>query len=234
MYQKRNPIIFIALFFLVTSCSTDSKRVEVDTNTTIRVQSETFTSNPDNYNFNWIPPSLEKGSYHYDIKDNIMLFTPLAPGDYDIALVVTGMTNETIHEEKFLYTSVGDKIFTPVAQKHINSVSTTPPNITSDPETEPEVQNKIASSNEPESQRKDLWTVQVLSKPSYLDAERYVNSVSQKGFSAWIDKPWLNPKDGTEYFRVCIGSTSKKDAYRIKDEISRVLNIKDTWVRPLK
>ena len=73
MYQKRNPIIFIALFFLVVSCSTETKRVEVDTNTTIRVQSETFTSNPDNYNFNWIPPSLEQGSYHYDIKDNIML-----------------------------------------------------------------------------------------------------------------------------------------------------------------
>ena len=45
MYQKRNPIIFIALFFLVVSCSTETKRVEVDTNTTIRVQSETFTSN---------------------------------------------------------------------------------------------------------------------------------------------------------------------------------------------
>jgi len=234
MYQKRNPIIFIALFFLVVSCSTETKRVKVDTNTTIRVQSETFTSNPDNYNFNWIPPSLEQGSYHYDIKDNIMLFTPLAPGNYDIALVVTGMTNETIHEETFFYTSVGDKIFTPVAQKHINSVNSTPPNLTSEAESVQEVHNETASSNEPEPQKKDLWTVQVLSKPSYLDAERYVNTVLQKGFSAWIDKPWLNPKDGTEYFRVCIGSTSEKDAYRIKDEISRVLNIKDTWVRPLK
>jgi len=229
MVKIKNPIIYIALLLVIIGCSTEQERILVDTNTTIRIYSQSFENDPDNYNFNWIPPSSTQGSYQYNIKNNIMLFTPLEPGNYDIELVVTGMTNETVHEEKFLYTSVGDKIFTAIPKKHLNNVNENQKNI------QPKIIEQTKSVNKKNTKieiSSDLWTVQVLSKPTYYEAEKSANDIINKGFTPWVEE-FYNNKDNKTYYRVCIGSTTMQEAKKIKSDVINILNIKNPWVRKI-
>ena len=95
--QKLTHLAFIIIF---TSCGSEPDFQEIMINKTVKVFSEDYHNDAENYTFKWEPPvGPSKMVIPFDLKNDMLIFSPKLKGDYQIHLSITDIADEVIAEE---------------------------------------------------------------------------------------------------------------------------------------
>ena len=99
-------IHFIILIFFI-SCGSDPDYQEVMVNKTVKVFSEDYHDQAENYTFKWQPiigPNNEK--IIVDLKYDMLIFTPETVGNYEVNLSIEDISEEVVREEIFYFKAI--------------------------------------------------------------------------------------------------------------------------------
>ena len=93
-------LIHIIIILLFAACSSYTGHHEIIVNKTVKVFSKEYHNKSEDYIFKWNPPIGPNNKViPFDLKDDMLLFTPIQVGDYQIHLSITNISNEIIAEE---------------------------------------------------------------------------------------------------------------------------------------
>ena len=106
-------IKIILVSFVIVSCQTTEKWIEISTNVEIKVFSERGLNLGNDYLFKWTPPlKYSDRTSNFDIKPDFTIdgknlyFTPKISENYLISLEVTNLNDSTIYVENFYYNAI--------------------------------------------------------------------------------------------------------------------------------
>ena len=134
--QKLTHLIFI---LILTSCGTEPEFQEVMINKTVKVFSQDYHNDAENYTFKWEPPvGPSKMVVPFDLKNDMLIFSPKLEGDYQIHLSITDISDEVIAEEMFYYRAIAETIEVAIAK----------------PIPEEDITKQISTVNEPKKKTK--------------------------------------------------------------------------------
>ena len=235
--NKLIKIIFIIVFF---SCNSDLEYQTVIINKSIKVFSKEYHNKAENYLFKWEPPLYPNGEpVMFDLKDDMLIFTPELEGKYHIHLSITDISNQIVAEEMFYYNAIKDTINNSKSNKNIAIIEqtnkaqqtnqtlqkkTTSSNSKIKKTTKSKVK-KTPSSNKPNSN----YTIQFAAWPSLEQANSDKIELIDEGFDAYIQRFYIKNKDEV-WYRVRIGNfKTKKTAIKIKNQIESITN-KKCWL----
>ena len=112
--QKLTHLAFIIIF---TSCGSEPDFQEIMINKTVKVFSQDYHNDAENYTFKWEPPvGPSKMVVPFDLKNDMLIFSPELEGDYQIHLSITDISDEVIAEEMFYYRAIAETIEVAIAK----------------------------------------------------------------------------------------------------------------------
>ena len=101
--------LFIILFF--TACGIDPDYQEVMVNKSVKVYSQDYHDKAENYTFKWEPPmGPNNDAVLFDLKNDMLIFSPIVEGNYQIHLSITDISDEVVDEEMFFYRAVAETL----------------------------------------------------------------------------------------------------------------------------
>ena len=236
----RKPIEIVTLLFIF-SCGSSPDYQEVMVNRTVKVYSKEYHAEAENYTFKWEPPiGPIKKPIPFDLKNDMLIFTPNSEGDYQIHLSITDISNEVIAEELFYYRVVAETLEVAIAPQkpdekspHSSSIvkkpkPTLPPEIQKKTKSRP-VQ-KVRKKAPVKKQAKDAnYTIQVAAWPSLELARKDQLRLIEEGFDAYTQRFFRKEKDAI-WYRVRIGNFSDKmKAQKMQKQIESIIGSK-TWL----
>ena len=112
--QKLTHLAFIIIF---TSCGSEPDFQEIMINKTVKVFSQDYHNDAENYTFKWEPPvGPSKMVVPFDLKNDMLIFSPKLEGDYQIHLSITDISDEVIAQEMFYYRAIAETIEVAIAK----------------------------------------------------------------------------------------------------------------------
>ena len=118
--------ITILLFFI--GCGSEQDYQEVMINKSVKVFSKNYHDKAENYTFKWEPPMDPNNKpIPFDLKNDMLIFSPSIEGNYQIHLSITDISDEVVSEEMFYYKAIPETlsvaIIEPTYKKHISEHS---------------------------------------------------------------------------------------------------------------
>ena len=102
-------LFYILFIILLHSCNSEPTYKEILINKTIKVTSSNYQDDVDNYTYKWDPPMNPKNELvPFDLKNNMLIFTPNEEGKYHIHLTITDISDEIVGQEEFYYLAIPD------------------------------------------------------------------------------------------------------------------------------
>ena len=109
-------IHFIIILFII-SCGTDPQYQQVMVNKTVKVLSQNYHNRAENYLFKWKPPiGPSNQPVQFDLKSDMLIFSPKVEGNYKIHLSITDISHEIIAEEIFYYRAIPETLEVSIAE----------------------------------------------------------------------------------------------------------------------
>ena len=106
----RKVIYFIILIFFIY-CGSDPDYQEIMVNKTVKVYSQGYHNEAENYFFKWEPPvGPSNRPVSFDLKNDMLIFSPKIEGNYQLHLSITDITHEIIAEELFYYKAIPETL----------------------------------------------------------------------------------------------------------------------------
>jgi len=102
--HKNISLIILLIFF---GCKFHPPYQEVMVNKTVKVFSEDYHDQAENYTFKWHPiigPNNE--NIVVDLKYDMLIFTPETVGNYEVNLSIEDISEEVVSEETFYYKAI--------------------------------------------------------------------------------------------------------------------------------
>ncbi len=213
-------------------------------NKSVKVYSADYHNHAENYTFKWMPPQgPDDTPVPFDLKNDMLIFSPERVGIYEIHLSITDISDEVIAEEVFYYLAVKETlsvaIAEPIAELEPKAEAklekkATPPVIQKSKKKPP---NKKSKKSPPPAKKKAdntiIYTIQVSARPSLEKARIDQLQLLDEGFDAYIQRHYRNEKDAV-WYRVRVGSfRDKPTANKVKQEIDNFLGI-NSWLDLVK
>ena len=233
--QKLTHLAFIIIF---TSCGSEADFQEIMINKTVKVFSQDYHNDAENYTFKWEPPiGPSKMVVPFDLKNDMLIFSPKLVGDYQIHLSITDISDEVIAEEMFYYRAIAETIEVAIAKpspeeditKQISTVSKpkkktrAKTNINQQSKTSKKQTKKSTNSNNVH------YTIQVAAWPSLEHARLDQLKLIEEGMDAYIQRHYRN-EDDQVWYRVRIGNfKSKENASIVQKQIESITHA-ETWL----
>ena len=86
-------------------------------NKSVKVYSEDYHNHAENYTFKWMPPKGPDDSpVLFDLKNDMLIFSPEKVGNYEIHLSIADIADEVISEEVFYYLAVKETTVVAIAK----------------------------------------------------------------------------------------------------------------------
>ena len=233
--QKLTHLIFIIIFI---SCGTEPEFQEVMINKTVKVFSQDYHNDSENYTFKWEPPvGPSKVVVPFDLKNDMLIFSPKVEGDYQIHLSIADISDEVIAEEMFYYRAIAETIEVAIAKpipeedltKQISTVNE--PKKKTRAKTNINQQSKTRKKQNKKSTNIDNvhYTIQVAAWPSLEHARLDQLKLIEEGMDAYIQRHYRN-EDDQVWYRVRIGNfKSKENASIFQKKIESITHAK-TWL----
>ena len=233
--QKLTHLAFIIIF---TSCGSEPDFQEIMINKTVKVFSQDYHNDAENYTFKWEPPvGPSKMVVPFDLKNDMLIFSPKLEGDYQIHLSITDISDEVIAEEMFYYRAIAETIEVAIAKpspeeditKQISTVNK--PNKKTRAKTNINQQSKTRKKQNKKSTNIDNvhYTIQVAAWPSLEHARLDQLKLIEEGMDAYIQRHYRN-EDDQVWYRVRIGNfKSKENASIVQKQIESITHAK-TWL----
>jgi len=231
---------FIHLVFIIifTSCGTEPEFQEVMINKTVKVFSQDYHDDAENYTFKWEPPvGPSKIVVPFDLKNDMLIFSPKVEGEYHIHLSITDISDEVIAKEIFYYRAIAETIEVAIAKpnhkgditKQFSNVikqkekNRTKINIDQQSKTSKKQNEKLTNNNDVH------YTIQVAAWPSLEHARLDQLKLIEEGIDAYIQRHYRN-EDDQVWYRVRIGNfKSKENASIVQKQIESITHAK-TWL----
>ena len=233
--QKLTHLAFIIIF---TSCGSEPDFQEIMINKTVKVFSQDYHNDAENYTFKWESPvGPLKMVVPFDLKNDMLIFSPKLEGNYQIHLSITDISDEVIAEEMFYYRAIAETIEVAIAKpspeeditKQISTVKK--PMIKTKANTNIKQQSKASKKqNEKSTNRNNVhYTIQVAAWPSLEHARLDQLKLIEEGMDAYIQRHYRN-EDDQVWYRVRIGNfKSKENASIVQKQIESITHAK-TWL----
>ena len=233
--QKLTHLAFIIIF---TSCGSEPDFQEIMINKTVKVFSQDYHNDAENYTFKWEPPvGPSKMVVPFDLKNDMLIFSPKLEGNYQIHLSITDISDEVIAEEMFYYRAIAETIEVAIAKpnpeeditKHISTVKK--PERQTRAKTNINQQSKTRKKQNKKSTNIDnvYYTIQVAAWPSLEDARLDQLKLIEEGMDAYIQRHYRN-EDDQVWYRVRIGNfKSKENASIVQKQIESITHA-ETWL----
>ena len=195
---------------VIVSCQESQHWQEIEVGKTVKIKSEKFNLNNNNYIFNWSKPIGEDQGIEFIIQHDKILVEAKEIGEYTIDLTVENLSNKIVHTETFYLNAIPNK---------------NPSNNTN--------KTKESKKKKNDVQKNQRYTIQVASWPNLNNAIEDKDNLISLGYDAYIEKYSNNEKNITRW-RVRIGSfESKSLASEIKKELAKFRG-KDIWIDKIK
>lgn len=234
----RKVIHFIIILFFIT-CGSGPDYQEVMVNKTVKVYSQGYHNEAENYFFKWEPPvGPSNQPVPFDLKNDMLIFSPEIEGDYKIHLSITDFSHEVISEEIFYYIAIAETLEVAIAgtkpEKDIPTQSSVVKNPTNDiiKLSKSLLKQKKQSATKTENVH---YTIQVAAWPSLEQARIYQLKLIEEGVDAYIQRNYRKEKDEI-WYRVRIGNFSDKiKAQKMQEQIESITGV-ESWldVIPIK
>ena len=233
--QKLTHLAFI---IILTSCGSEPDFQEIMINKTVKVFSQDYHNDAENYTFKWEPPvGPSKMLVPFDLKNDMLIFSPKLEGDYQIHLSITDISDEVIAEEMFYYRAIAETIEVAIAKpsleeniaKQISTVKK--PKKKTRAKTNINQQSKKSKKQTKKSTNIDNvhYTIQVAAWPSLEHARLDQLKLIEEGMDAYIQRHYRN-EDDQVWYRVRIGNfKSKENASIVQKQIESITHAK-TWL----
>ena len=233
--QKLTHLSFIIIF---TSCGSEPDFQEIMINKTVKVFSQDYHNDAENYTFKWEPPvGPSKMILPFDLKNDMLIFSPKLEGDYQIHLSITDISDEVIAEEMFYYRAIAETIEVAIAKpspeenitKQISTVKK--PKKKTRAKTNINQQSKRRKKQNKKSTNIDNvhYTIQVAAWPSLEHARLDQLKLIEEGMDAYIQRHYRN-EDDQVWYRVRIGNfKSKENASIVQKQIESITHA-ETWL----
>ena len=233
--QKLTHLAFIIIF---TSCGSEPDFQEIMINKTVKVFSQDYHNDAENYTFKWEPPvGPSKMVVPFDLKNDMLIFSPKLEGDYQIHLSITDISDEVIAEEIFYYRAIAETIEVAIAKpnseeditKQISTVKKTKKKNRA--KTNINQQSKTRKKQNKKSTNIDNvhYTIQVAAWPSLEYARLDQLKLIEEGMDAYIQRHYRN-EDDQVWYRVRIGNfKSKENASIVQKQIESITHA-ETWL----
>ena len=228
----RKVIYFIILIFFI-SCGSDPDYLEVMVNKTVKVYSKDYHNKAENYFFKWEPPiGPSNQSIPFDLKNDMLIFSPSIKGNYKVHLSITDISHEVIAEEMFYYQAIAETLEVSIAEtkpeKDIPKQSSV---------IRKQKNKKIKHPKPSQKQRKISakktenihYTIQIAAWPSLEQARIDQLKLIEEGVDAYIQRNYRKEKDEV-WYRVRIGNFSNKiKAQEMQKQIDSITG-KKSWL----
>ena len=228
----RKVIHFIILLFFIT-CGSNPDYQEVMVNKTVKVYSQDYHNEAENYFFKWEPPvGPSNQPVRFDLKNDLLIFSPEIEGDYNIHLSITDISHEVISEEIFYYRAIAETLEVAIAETKPEKDIPTQSSIVKNPKNE-----IIKLSNPPQKEKKQSasktenihYTIQVAAWPSLEQARIDQLKLIEEGVDAYIQRNYRKEKDEV-WYRVRIGNFSDKiKAQKMQQQIESITGV-ESWL----
>ena len=234
-------LIYLIILIIFTACGSSPDYQEVMVNKTVKVYSQDYHNEAENYTFKWEPPKgPSKKAISFDLKNDMLIFSPEIEGDYQIHLSITDISDEVIAEEMFYYRAIAETLEVAIA-KIIPEEKIPPlPSVVKMPEkkTTSQAKKKKSSKSSKKTDRQSQgrkktenvdYTIQIAAWPSLGQARKDQLRLIEEGFDAYIERHYRKEKDAI-WYRVRIGKFSNKNnALEIQKQVDSILGIK-SWL----
>ena len=225
-------IHFIILIFFI-SCGSVPDYQEVMVNKTIKVYSQAYHKEAENYFFKWEPPiGPSNKPILFDLKNDMLIFSPDFEGDYHIHLSITDISHEVIADEMFYYRAIAETLEVAIAETKPGMDIPTQSSVVKKPinekikHTKPSQKRKIKSTTKTEYV---YYTIQVAAWPSLEQARIDQLKLIEEGIDAYIQRNYRKKNDKV-WYRVRIGNFSNKiKAQEMQEQIESITGVK-TWL----
>ncbi len=239
-------IALIVLLILI-GCKLQPQYQEVMVNKTVKVFSEDYHDQAENYTFKWQPiigPNNEKITVKMnDMKYDMLIFTPLTVGNYEVNLSIEDISEEVVAEEIFYFKAIPETTEVAIVEpkKEIQ------PPVRSIIEMKAETQTAIKSESKPANNQKPKKTtavkkqpprsmvslteyaIQISAWPSLEEARKHQLELIDEGFDAYTQRFFYQKRDKV-WYRVRVGNfSSRNKALKVKKRIESFTGIK-TWL----
>ena len=228
----RKVIHFIILFFFIT-CGSDHNYQEVMVNKTVKVYSQDYHNEAENYFFKWgLPVGPSNQPVRFDLKNDMLIFSPKMEGDYNIHLSITDISHEVISEEIFYYRAIAETLEVAIAETKPEKDVPTQSSVVKKPNNE-----IIKLSKSPQKRKKQSasitenirYTIQVAAWPSLEQARIDQLKLIEEGVDAYIQRNYRKEKDEV-WYRVRIGNFSDKiKAQKMQEQIESITGV-ESWL----
>ena len=234
-------LIHVIILIIFIACGSNPDYQEVMVNKTVKVYSQYYHQDAENYTFKWEPPKgPSKKTISFDLKNDMLIFTPEVEGDYQIHLSITDISDEVIAEEMFYYRAIAETLEVAITKIKSEEEIPPPPSVVKKPaqKTTLKVKKKKSSKSAKKTsiQSKDRkktenvnYTIQIAAWPSMEQARMDQLRLIEEGFDAYIEHHYRKEKDAV-WYRVRLGKfPDKSKALDVQKQIESILGIK-SWL----
>ena len=236
--------IFTILFFIIISCGSSPQKKEVIVNKTVKVFSEKFHNQAENYTFKWQPPiDPNNNKTIFDLKSDMLIFTPKKIGTYKVSLSIEDIAGEIVAKEIFLFNAIQEttRVALLNSEEKPIDVSNLQHEKYSNKKTSEEKQKatdeKIKVEKKIIPRKKTIkktglnyeYAIQISSWPSLEEARKHQLELIELGFDAYTQRFYSKNNDAI-WYRVRMGKfLTKKKAQKIKKQVEDATGI-ITWL----
>ena len=235
--------ILIIVLLVLFGCSGPQHR-EVMVNRTVKVFSEDYHGQAENYTFKWKPPvGPNKEKIIFNLKNDMLIFTPKKVGNYEVNLSIEDISDEVIAKEIFYFKAVPETTEVAIVESKKGTAPAPPTIIEKKPEKQAvgNIQTRLIKEQAPtKSSKKNTrstqsnisnaeYAIQISAWPTLEEARKYQLELIDKGFDAYTQHFYLKKKDQV-WYRVRVGNyTNRNKALKVMKQIESITGI-TTWL----
>ncbi len=231
-------LIHFAILLVLTACGSKPDYQEVMVNKTVKVYSQDYHEDAENYTFKWESPAgPSKIAVPFDLKNDMLIFSPELEGDYQIHLSITDISDDVIAEEMFYYRAIPETLEVAIAKLSSEMKTTVPSSTVKKPQKKTKAKKENINQSKARKKRNKSskntknvhYTIQVAAWPSLEHARIDQLKLIEEGMDAYIQRHYRNKKDEV-WYRVRIGNfNSKAKALVVQKQIESITHAK-TWL----
>ena len=231
-------LIHFAILLVFTACGSNPDYQEVMVNKTVKVFSQDYHDDAENYTFKWESPAgPSKIAVPFDLKNDMLIFSPELEGDYQIHLSITDISDDVIAEEMFYYRAIPETLEVAIAKLSSEMKTTVPSSTVKKPQKKTKAKKENINQSKARKKRNKSskntknvhYTIQVAAWPSLEHARIDQLKLIEEGMDAYIQRHYRNKKDEV-WYRVRIGNfNSKAKALVVQKQIESITHAK-TWL----
>ena len=234
--MKKQFTIFIFIFIIGCGFGPDYKEVMV--NKTVKVYSKEYHNQAEDYTFKWKPPiGPNNKKIRFDLKNDMLIFTPKKEGNYEIHLSIEDISEEVVEQGVFYFRAVAETVIVAIATAKQEEMLTSPAKTVIKPEEnikkyskEDTDRAKAVGKEKIKSKTKMQlsnveYAIQISAWPSIEEAHQEQLRLLDAGFDAYTQRYYLTVKDEI-WYRVRVGNFSDRNtAEEIKNNIEGLTGI---------